>query len=91
MTRTYPTAFGFSRSVEKPEPLSGNREAAWDWTVAVGRPGQGEAADALRIAYDQVMYCLTDLGIKDSPVQWDRRVRSPTPAFPSPGGLWVVS
>jgi ATP-dependent Lon protease len=42
-------------------------------------PGRGEAADALRIAYDQMKKNLTDLGIKDSLVQWDLRVQIANP------------
>lgn len=42
-------------------------------------PNRGNVGDALHIAYDQVKKNLTDLGVKDSMVQWDLRVQIANP------------
>jgi len=42
-------------------------------------PNRGEVADALHIAYDQIKKNLTDLGVKESAVQWDLRVQIANP------------
>jgi ATP-dependent Lon protease len=45
----------------------------------VAGPGRGDVADGVRIAYDQVKKNLTELGIKESLVQWDLRVQIGNP------------
>jgi ATP-dependent Lon protease len=42
-------------------------------------PNRGDVGDSLRIAYDQVKKNLTDLGIRDTLVQWDLRVQIANP------------
>src|SRR5262249_53284471 len=42
-------------------------------------PQRGDVASALQIAYDQVKKNLTELGVKDSLVQWDLRVQIANP------------
>ncbi|MBI1916471.1 MAG: hypothetical protein HYS12_17315 [Planctomycetes bacterium] len=42
-------------------------------------PNRGNVGDALHIAYDQVKKNWTDLGVKDSLVQWDLRVQIANP------------
>jgi ATP-dependent Lon protease len=51
---------------------------------------RGDLADALRIAYDQVKKNLTDLGIKQSLVQWDLRVQIANPMEAQEPGLLGV-
>jgi ATP-dependent Lon protease len=42
-------------------------------------PNRGDVAESLHIAFDQVKKSLTELGVKDSPVQWDLRVQIANP------------